>query len=167
MLFYDYLTVHLTLLFPLQAVLTTARRHHVRSIWLLPHAHPPVAGLVAHGRRGAQLPPRFRDSLWRNAGRGSRGETIQGKSDLFWQHTKKERKKKRSEVIYIWDPLVHISARIDDIKMNKINAMAIHFTNGTRALCNSIPCDLHVTGSVSRKAFLSVRNNVPCNTRNN
>lgn len=94
-LFHYYLAIPLTKEFSLQAALTTARRHHVRSIWLLPHAHPPVAGFAAHGRRGAQLPPRFRNSLWRNAGRGPRRETIQGKKTAF--KTKKEEREKKKE----------------------------------------------------------------------
>lgn len=89
-------------------------------------------------------------------------------SRTFFDNTLRKKERKNEAKSSIHGALLFIfPARIDDIKMNKINAMAIHFTNGTRALCNSIPCDLHVTGSVSRKAFLSVRNNVPCNTRNN
>lgn len=89
-------------------------------------------------------------------------------SRTFFDNTLRKKERKNEAKSSIRGALLFIfPARIDDIKMNKINAMAIHFTNGTRALCNSIPCDLHVTGSVSRKAFLSVRNNVPCNTRNN
>lgn len=89
-------------------------------------------------------------------------------SRTFFDNTLRKKERKNEAKSSIRGALLFIfPARIDDIKMNKINAMTIHFTNGTRALCNSIPCDLHVTGSVSRKAFLSVRNNVPCNTRNN